>query len=490
MSILSMPLVISTFGVLVAVFQGPLLWCCHPRQKTYCSRKVSGILLLGVSCTTFFVIVGSSAWISLTSAESYNLTVEDLTRVDREANYADKVCRDLEQTGVRALAGVGELVNTCPSHVQPMLQQVLKKPSKLGNGYMKTVRYTGSIVRLMPGLVDELRRVIVITGQTAVVVLAAPPLLALLTMLVVGVAAFLAPRRESGKSVCLHRSADFCIALVPLLIVIIIAAAALQLTIGSTIASVCPATPELGVSYTKHMFGFDSPAFTLTRYYLQGKGDNTCLQVIGKADVLLEGLVRDMKQYSVGMSQACPEWTAVNKKLLSDLARVRQSLEVGKQLLSPYSIYDYYIQTWRSNLCGAILDVLGLAALSNIMLGFLCLPMLAVAASSYLSHYRHPDSEDVRCKVSPKRADQQYLEECVKLPNLLQSRRSLTSVVPHKSKLFDEAEVHDLRQLYDCSVTPPKALSLSGPSTPTTVTDSLSVRTAFTAGTVRFIDKE
>ncbi|CAE8596690.1 unnamed protein product [Polarella glacialis] len=384
-SIVTVPGILLATGILLAVFEPHLRWCCRPRKKTPGTTQASRLRLLVAIVFSLFVLGAGVSLAAQQARDSYNLTVGEMERVISDIDTADKLVQSLSKSGGQALPQIGLLVQTCPATYQAYLLEVVKGPRKTGGRYLQLVDEYARIIKKLPALAQALKSYLQYGGRGLLAFLAVPLGLLAFSFSVICVLALSAGcRRRSRES----RTARCCLALLPLVILVVTAFAACGFAMANTVASFCvvSSSSNSGVSsYAGHAFGYESPEFNYSRYYVRGQGDNAALDALAAGQGALDELEGNMQEYKRDMAEICSGWNHADEVLDADLQSIRQSLGAFQELLSPRNIHPYFSKTVHANLCGSALSTLCLTVLSEI-LAIICLPFVVAA---FTSHSRH-----------------------------------------------------------------------------------------------------
>eukprot|EP00440_Ansanella_granifera_P003794 gb/GFBE01004119.1/.p1 GENE.gb/GFBE01004119.1/~~gb/GFBE01004119.1/.p1 ORF type:complete len:488 (+),score=100.40 gb/GFBE01004119.1/:1-1464(+) len=405
LSVATAPMIMLFAGSVIAALQSPLHWCCQPRATRQPKVKVACRRLLALWSAAVAVLGAGVAFATIDGMSSYRLFAADMERCVSEVEKADSIAQSMKRSGISALSGVQGLVTSCPEDLWPFMREVVKKPANKGHYYLSVVREYAHITEKLPALVEELKGYLVLAGSVVVAVLALPLALLALVLLGLGLASLAARSRA-----CCRWPGNCCVTLVPLVILVVAGSTCVSLLMGSSIASVCAAPAGTLVSYPGHIFGFESKEYNLTRYYIEGLGSNDALDCLGRAEGLLGELTGQLSEYSQGMAATCMGWNAAVGDLEPLMSSLQENIVAAKGLIEPRSIYAYYEQTLRENICGLALRTLSIAVFLQASLAFILLPALAAAVQSYLTMATH-EAQAREMGQSAKMAEQKQIQE-------------------------------------------------------------------------------
>ena len=276
------------------------------------------------------------------------------------------------------------LYSECPATTHEFLgPSITQRKRELEVGRAALARLEGMLQGL-PNLLDTL----VHASRSLVVSLAGLQILSLVSLIVclasAGLVVFLA--ESSGPKLakrcsCCQLPCLASVLFAPVLILVAGCAAA-ELFLAVFSSAMCR-QPELAVlNFAQGELG-TSPALNLTMEYLHNESTNGAVDSLQVLHTQLSSLDEWVITYGEAIERSCPAWNVAN--VSQNLRAMIAELQTAKAFLDPTRVSPQWIRL-HDLLCNAGISDLIRLILINLLLGLLCLPLLACGVSCLLEH--------------------------------------------------------------------------------------------------------
>eukprot|EP00931_Biecheleriopsis_adriatica_P102927 TRINITY_DN77830_c0_g1_i1.p1 TRINITY_DN77830_c0_g1~~TRINITY_DN77830_c0_g1_i1.p1 ORF type:complete len:460 (-),score=116.12 TRINITY_DN77830_c0_g1_i1:47-1402(-) len=383
----AVPVVVLSLGFVMALL---LLcsFCCGKRAATPSRRAPSCVpsFCLGL-VTIVFVALGGLVYLLICS-KALDTAQTQLTRAAGDVRSAASEGSRMEDLGAAMLKNLDSIAPSCPPLVQKQVEAEVQTIRDKVVSFNADIAQLNSLVRPLPGQVDDVKEHAEGIGQLTALALLVPLALVFLSCVLVMVAVM---------SSCTGRCTGCCLrSLGPLLlaptVVAVAVAASVQLEVGIVTSSFCKDVDSNSLAYIQKAAGRNSTTYQLSAYYIEGKGTNPLLEDLGLAAQQLDEVNASVEKFGMQVETFCT-WKGL-ASIEDGIAAANQSLETGNQLLSAGNVYPFYDKAVRQDLCRTVVIGLGWLVLFQVAVGLLLLPLLTCVGHGYLKAKRgwHLDS--------------------------------------------------------------------------------------------------
>jgi len=378
---MTLPLAVVSIGAVAALMVPLVLHCCHPK----CRSRTGGPPWKSFACACFlcFGLLAVSGALALqTNVASFETASWQLKRAAGDVDMAFKLAQGLNSSGIAVVADLTRLNTDCPQRIQEYLGDSVTDIITQVNGYLTEV---GRLVAAMTGTPEQilhLQEQAVEINAAAIWFLAVPWLVVLACCGAIALTVFIIEKAGRKCAKRCERCELPCLGLacVAPAMVLISAVAALELLVGILSSGACLTVDQTTLNYSQASFGADSVGFNTSRYYLAGEGPNPAIEHLDWAQVEIVDAIAWVRHYGDIIATTCPQW-GMEGAAISNLETIQYSMNESETLLAPGHVYPYYQVTVHDTLCGKLPAGMARAAVLQVVLGILCLPLLLCTAS-------------------------------------------------------------------------------------------------------------
>mmetsp|Transcript_63440 Transcript_63440/g.112791 ORF Transcript_63440/g.112791 Transcript_63440/m.112791 type:complete len:461 (-) Transcript_63440:49-1431(-) len=380
---LGLPAAVVLVGAGMACLTLFLLRRVHIKATTGSSRLpwITFVLV----CTATLACFAAGIYFCVTEwQKGYTLASSYLAAATIDAKKSEQIAEALNITGHSFTNNLDRLYVECPKSTHQTLQASVEEVKNEVVKYLVAVQaFSNSLQGISDkiSLLEQYSRSIGIFVDSCVSSTAT--ILAvcyICIVLVIFLAEFSGPtciRRCSCLQLpCLGAA---CIAPAVLLVAL---GSAMELSIGVMSSAFCINADNITLDYAEDSFGITSTGFNLTRHYITGHGQNPALRDLGLIQVAAQSCVEWVQTYGSPIARSCPKWDLAN--MSQNLRLLQGSVVEAVNLLEPANVYPYYRSTVHDVICGTSVSQTIWAVLFQLILGFVCLPLLACSASCLL----------------------------------------------------------------------------------------------------------
>ena len=356
---------------LVLLLAGVGLWCVFsawrrtpPDQSARVAPRVARArwarhgwpaVTLGVQALSALVLLGLGARGAVgRSARAFEDARTAIGRGEHDLKLAAVWLRTLNTTCTAALREMATSSAPCPPGIARRLDSFMKQASWKVRQYMDDISDYGEVVFPAPEQVVFVRALIGRAANWASLVLSAPALL--LSLVCVGMFC----NAASAPRACRARAVSW----LPLLALsVVLLATALELAVGVAGGVICGDADAEVLHVVVALCGPKSFASNVTRHYLQGVGDNPVVQELDLMEADLSSADLLLNRAAPSLVAACPGWT--DTVLREELRASIGKLQDFRRLLLPQNVYPLYREVVHGDVCGAALDALAFAVVTQ-----------------------------------------------------------------------------------------------------------------------------
>eukprot|EP00930_Biecheleria_cincta_P036853 TRINITY_DN25258_c0_g1_i1.p1 TRINITY_DN25258_c0_g1~~TRINITY_DN25258_c0_g1_i1.p1 ORF type:complete len:463 (-),score=58.53 TRINITY_DN25258_c0_g1_i1:88-1443(-) len=316
--------------------------------------------------------------------KGYPLATSNLAAAVSDAQAAGEVANVLNASVQTFTSHLNVLYDVCPGNTHKFLGEWVRQVKVEVSRYNVAVHTYASS---MHGIPEQLLRVESLSFNVGTLMdcCVSLPIL-LFAVCYIGIGLVIVQAECPGpkwlrRCSCLHIPFVGAACVAPAVLLVAFAAAA-ELSVGVMSSAFCADADNITLSYAEEAFGPSSNGFDLTRHYVTGLGPNLALRHLGVAQASIASCKRWVETYIVSIEHACPNWNLSN--LTQDLHAANSDIHRAVQLLEPAHVYPFYRSTVHYAICGTAVSELSLLVMFQLLLGFVCLPALACAASCLL----------------------------------------------------------------------------------------------------------
>ena len=168
---------------------------------------------------------------------------------------------------------------------------------------------------------------------------------------------------------------------VPVLVLVATCAAA-ELLLAVFSSAMCSRPESALLNYVREELG-DSPAFNLTEQYVHNETSNGAVDNLHLLHSQLLSWDEWVATYGGAIERSCPDWNAAN--VSQNLRSMIAELRTAGDIMQPARMTQEWTHL-RELVCSTGVSDLGKLVLTNLLLGLLCLPLLACGLSCLLEH--------------------------------------------------------------------------------------------------------
>eukprot|EP00931_Biecheleriopsis_adriatica_P048398 TRINITY_DN27958_c0_g1_i1.p1 TRINITY_DN27958_c0_g1~~TRINITY_DN27958_c0_g1_i1.p1 ORF type:complete len:486 (-),score=76.24 TRINITY_DN27958_c0_g1_i1:7-1431(-) len=380
---LSLPIVLIVLGAITAAVT--LFVLCRVHIKASAPQGRHPWMHFAMICmATLALFVVGMYFCLVEGNKGYMLASSELASAGGDVRTAKDMAEALNISGGSVGQNLDRLYSQCPASTHQFLKASVQG---LQSDIADFMRAVWSFSSRLQGLPEQLASV---EGQsraigTFVDWCLSMPILSL-GVCYVGVGSIVAIA-ESGHPKWIRRCSclqlpclgAFCVAPAVLLVAFV---SAMELAVGVMSSAFCTRADNITLSYARDTFGIDSDGFNLTRHYVTGKGPNPALRDLSIVKASIASSISWVETYGPAVVRSCPSWDIRN--VSTNLQTLQISMGEAERLLQPSHVYSYYRSTVHDAICGTAVPELGWLVMFQLLLGLVCLPALACAASCLL----------------------------------------------------------------------------------------------------------
>lgn len=366
----------------------PMVMClCHPRLRSH--KGGPPLTHLICACCVTLACLGAAASLTLSAnGASFGTATWQLNRAGQDVAMASKQADALNASGIAVVRDLQSIKTGCPPATWEFVGDSVANIVHEVEGYIAEVGDVDRVLAELPHRLAALEATAGVAGRMVSWCLALPWALVLASCAAIAVT--VAVVEHSGKR-CATRCEKCelpCLGLgcVAPAMFLVSAVAAAELSLSILSSSFCGAADETALRYAKATFGDGSGGFNMTRYYLQGQGDNPALAHLDYAEGRVGVALNWVRRYGRQIDRTCPQW-GLETSVVLNLQNVLNSINETEALLAPSNIYAYYQATVHETVCGDNVSGLAYAALLQLTLGLICLPALICTASCVIEGF-------------------------------------------------------------------------------------------------------
>jgi len=401
-AVLICPISIVIIGVVLSAALLCFLCCGRSRDRSrqQVLRPPSSKPLLCVAVFTFAAIVVSSLACWSTGIRSFSTANEQLSHAVTDLDSAKTTGNKLNATGTDMLQQLDALYAMCPATTRQLIKSQLDPTvTQLDTALASLSAYTENVSALAKRL-DDVQSSSDEAFTLAAAGLALPMVFVTAACLVIFLAA-LVTRGCGGASMA--RCNDCCLMRLGSIfitgsVLFAVAVAASETAAGTFTGSFCHDVDTNVLLYAQNAFGANSKEFVATSFYITGVGTNPLNQTLTESRASVnqaqEKFLQLDKEYQMAIALrpdlACKDkngkaWTA--NATLADIAQLGAGIDDAKILVSRPNIYPYYDKVVHVDACGTVLAGLGGLVVCQLLVGLLCLPVLAIVSASFFTNW-------------------------------------------------------------------------------------------------------
>lgn len=387
----TVPVVVASIGLIVAAFVlfGLLCGCCCKPRGSPTKPSSMPVCFLAIFVIAALVICTLVCWKS--GGDSYRVAKQQLDRAVTDLSQASSDGSMLNATGLDALHHLDLLYKMCPPPTVGILKTQIGPIEQQIQEYVDTIAvYTKSI----QPVADQLSNVQSNSAGYGVLIAATFTLpIALVScaclIIIFGVLTTRGcggPKMARCNDCCILRLGSVFIALAVLLAAW---AAAGELGAGILSSSFCAKADSNVMLYAQSALGSNTEGYKVAEYYIVGAGANPLNQslddaskYVSQANATLSSLTRT---YGNIIHDSCKGWTADD--INTDISKINAGIQAAKSLVSKDNIYPYYDKIVHDDLCGTVIASFGWLATFQLLIGLLCLPVLAFASGRFFKKW-------------------------------------------------------------------------------------------------------
>jgi len=302
--------------------------------------------------------------------------------MNADVELAGKLSMALNHSGVDVIGDLERLKVDCPQGIRNYLGQSVDAIVSDVTSYIVAVDGMRGTLQEVPQEIDKLQKQAVLASNILGWCLAVPWVLSFLSCSAIAITVAIV--EKSGRHMANRcRGCEL-----PCLSIGCVAPAMLTISFvgaGFIAASIltsgfCEVATETTLSYAQHSFGNGSKSYSVTQYYLEGNGHNPVLTDLLVAESQVNRAIAWVRRYADIIARSCPQWEAEGDSILN-LETVQYTINQTGTLLAPEHIYPFYHALVHELVCGTAVAGMTMAAVLQLFVGLVCLPLLVCAAS-------------------------------------------------------------------------------------------------------------
>jgi len=361
----------------------------HPKARSIQGLGPSAQLLAAFGATLLLLLLVVAVRLGAGSDAGFGGAAAELAKVQADAVSMNEMALGLNSSGVALLRELGRLSAECPAQVRSVLGGSIEEAKGTANSFLGNVSWYAAIVGPLP---QQLETMGASTSSAGIAASSMLSLAVVATLLGAGAIAataadvqFLEAKLQrfmghynSYEGPALGLVGGFAAFLVA-------ASAAAALALGARAGGFCRDVDGESLRYVGESFGWNSSAYGLSRYYIEGLGANPLLSALAGAQSAVESSRGWVSNYQWVIQKSCPQWNSA--AILADLDLASRRLVDSQTLLEPTGIYSLYCDASRVAVCDGALPTLGWLVLLQALLGLVCLPALTFTGSQFLQSF-------------------------------------------------------------------------------------------------------
>jgi len=378
---LGLPLLVLVVGSVASVALPVVLYCCHPKVRSSTGGPPTA-LLAGACVLTISCLLASACVSSWTNNDSLSVFAWQMTHLGANVELAGKLAMALNHSGVAVIEDLERMKTDCPQGIRDYLGESVDAIVSDVSGYIVAVDGMRGTLTQVPQKIDSLKEQAVLASNFLGWCLAVPWVLSFLSCCAIAITVAIveksgrrmASRCQGCELPCLSTG---CVA--PAMCTISFVGAGFLLASILT-SGFCEVATETTLSYAQQSFGNGSKTYSMTEYYLAGNGHNPVQTDLLVAESQVSRAIEWVKRYADIIAASCPQWKAEGDSILN-LETVQYTINQTETLLAPEHIYPFYHALVNEMVCGSAVAGMTLAAMLQLFVGLVCLPLLICAAS-------------------------------------------------------------------------------------------------------------
>lgn len=386
-----LPLVIVVLGIAVAAATLYFMWADKRHSVRARNTSAPQLQLLWrrffVACFLTIVFCGTGLFncVSLGMSSS-NIAGQEVQRLETDLSLAEELTEALNLSGASFNRNLDRLYTDCPLKVQAMINESVASLKSDVSDYNSEIKFFHSVVHGLPEEISLFVRrsqpIAVDFGLLLGIPSAAAALCFIALSSLVLIAERVGPKCAKRCETCEHTCVGLSFVAPAILIVALLSAAELAACIGT--ASFCLHSDSVALDYLEATLQASPGALDLARFYFRGTTSsiNPALQSVHRAESAISRSIAWVAWYREPLARSCPEWDFMN--VTRNLLTVQHGLSQAADLLDPYTVYSFYDVSVHGLVCRNTVQGIIVLVAFQLILGFICIPVLALTASTLL----------------------------------------------------------------------------------------------------------